>query len=312
MPHWQLYRKCGTFLPLVGVSNPPQDIRSAQQPVIDASQYGNAVLVSVDAVLGVRGGAPLSSHGNRVVPSALKKTASGFLTRSDGPVVEEWNPSRVMPSSGGGGTSGAGVGGASSGSQPWQQMRGGDRRAALTRQVSQVFADAVVVMDKEQAGAHRGIPQQLYAQVRSIFGEMLRRNHVVFAVFLADGDAELLITRPQRVLVLACLVFTSMCVTAMLLGRRPDQVEGRIVAGIIAAGCMLPCRLLLPMLFKSANAAPSRAASAVLDKQRRSLDKSLALIGAVKRSGFSSRDVAEGNEFVILMPCGAGSTMCSM
>ncbi len=107
----------------------------------------------------------------------------------------------------------------------------------------------------------RGIPQQLYTQVRSIFAEMLRRHHVVFAVFKADGDAALLVTRPQRVLVLACLLMTSMCVTAMLLGRRPDKVQGRVVAGMISAACMLPCRLLLPMLFKSANAAPYVPAS---------------------------------------------------
>ena len=43
-------------------------------------------------------------------------------------------------------------------------------------------------------------------QVKVIFLEMLRHHHVVFAIFKADGDAAVLITRPQRVIVLACLV----------------------------------------------------------------------------------------------------------
>jgi hypothetical protein len=54
--------------------------------------------------------------------------------------------------------------------------------------------------------------------------------------------------------VLACMVFTSMGVTAMMLGRRPSDPVSRILAGLVAAGCMLPCRILLPRLYKSANA----------------------------------------------------------
>lgn len=54
--------------------------------------------------------------------------------------------------------------------------------------------------------------------------------------------------------VLACMVFTSMGVTAMMLGRRPSDPVSRILAGLVAAGCMLPCRIVLPRLYKSANA----------------------------------------------------------
>jgi hypothetical protein len=56
--------------------------------------------------------------------------------------------------------------------------------------------------------------------------------------------------------VLACLIFTSMCVTALLLGRRSGSPLDRALAGIVAAGCMLPCRMLLPRLYRSANAPP--------------------------------------------------------
>jgi hypothetical protein len=54
--------------------------------------------------------------------------------------------------------------------------------------------------------------------------------------------------------VLTCLVFTSMCVSALLLGRRSNDAMGRVVTGIVAATCMLPCRVLLPWLYKAANA----------------------------------------------------------
>jgi hypothetical protein len=54
--------------------------------------------------------------------------------------------------------------------------------------------------------------------------------------------------------VLACLAFTSLCVTALLLGRRSNETVGRIMAGVVAAACMLPCRMLLPSLYKAANA----------------------------------------------------------
>jgi hypothetical protein len=48
-----------------------------------------------------------------------------------------------------------------------------------------------------------------------------------------------------------------MCVTALLLGRRQsDDVVDRVFAGMVAALCSFPCRVLLPKLFKSANAPP--------------------------------------------------------
>ena len=130
------------------------------------------------------------------------------------------------------------------------------RRATMVRQSTSVFASAVVAMDRQKLSGHTGIPRQLFRQVYVVFVEMIRRHHVFFAVFQARGDAALLLTRPQRVVVLACLLFTSMCVTAMLLGRRPAQVEARIVAGLVSAACMVPCRVLLPKLYRSANAPP--------------------------------------------------------
>ena len=93
-----------------------------------------------------------------------------------------------------------------------------------------------------------------------MFWNMIRGHHVVFSIFFANEDAQVALTLTQRVKVLACLVFTSLCVTAMLLGHRSSDVVSRVIAGVVAAGCMLPCRMLLPRLYKSANAPlPDRA-----------------------------------------------------
>ncbi len=62
--------------------------------------------------------------------------------------------------------------------------------------------------------------------------------------------------------VLACLIFTSLGVTALLLGRRSGSAIDRAFAGMVAAGCMLPCRMLLPRLYKAANAPPKDKVSA--------------------------------------------------
>jgi hypothetical protein len=44
-----------------------------------------------------------------------------------------------------------------------------------------------------------------------------------------------------------------MCATALLLGQRPRETQGRVLAGLVAAACMVPCRVLLPKLYRSAN-----------------------------------------------------------
>ena len=124
------------------------------------------------------------------------------------------------------------------------------------RQSTAVLESAVLAMDLQLVNEHSGIPRQLFRQVSTIFTEMLRRHHVVFAVFWASDDSALLMTRPQRAVVLACLVFTSMCVTAMLLGRHPDQMAARVIAGLVSAACMVPCRVLLPKLYRLVNVPP--------------------------------------------------------
>ena len=93
-------------------------------------------------------------------------------------------------------------------------------------------------------------------QIRILFVETMRRQHVLLGIFFARSEDALMLTRTQRVSVLACLIFTSMCVTALLLGHRSDMVQTRIFAALVSAACMMPCRVLLPRLFRVVNAPP--------------------------------------------------------
>ena len=83
----------------------------------------------------------------------------------------------------------------------------------------------LLLLDMDAVEVHRGVPRQLVSQLKAVFVEMIRRHHVMFSIFMAHDDAHLSLTLAQRVTILACLVLTSMCVTAMLLGRRPDQTQ---------------------------------------------------------------------------------------
>ncbi len=76
-------------------------------------------------------------------------------------------------------------------------------------------------------------------QIREVFLETLRRHHVLLSIFMAHPDAQLTLSLPQRVVVLACLVSTSLCVSALLLGRDSFDSHGRILASVIAAACMV-------------------------------------------------------------------------
>ena len=155
--------------------------------------------------------------------------------------------------------------------------------------------------------SQRGLPRQLFTQIAGIFLEMVRRHHVVFAVFQGGGDAALIITRPQRVLVLACLVFTSMCVTAMLLGRRPDQVEGRVIAGFVSAACMLPCRTLLPKLYRSVNNMPTSVAGYIVSQLRRSRRATISESSTNVKAGAAEGTVSSRNRRFSVAPLPAAT-----
>ena len=105
-------------------------------------------------------------------------------------------------------------------------------------------------------------------------------------------------TRVQRVAVLCAVFLTSLAVVALLFGRRSSQLQGRLVAALLAACAMFPCRALLPMAFRAANTLPAlplwprpsmaAVASMVLAKLRRAnrerSDKHELLSGAARVS----------------------------
>ncbi len=59
----------------------------------------------------------------------------------------------------------------------------------------------VLVVDAQTAQRNRGMVWQLFVQVRGVFVETLRRQHILFSIFMAKGDAQVLLTLPQRVMV---------------------------------------------------------------------------------------------------------------
>jgi hypothetical protein len=59
----------------------------------------------------------------------------------------------------------------------------------------------VLVLGKQAVEGSRGVPWQLFHQVRGVFLEMLRRNHVVFSIFMAQGKHQGELTLTQRVTV---------------------------------------------------------------------------------------------------------------
>jgi hypothetical protein len=123
--------------------------------------------------------------------------------------------------------------------------------------LAESFAGVDAASSKSGARSVSGMPGQIFRQVRCIFVDMVRRNHVLFSVFSAPQDALLQLGVPERVMVLAAILFTSMCVSAMVCGRRPDAVQSRVITGMLAAVCMVPCRLLLPLLYRSATQLPA-------------------------------------------------------
>ncbi len=83
----------------------------------------------------------------------------------------------------------------------------------------------ILVVNCADAAMHKGVPWQLYQQVKGVFLQLMSQQHLVFSIFAARGESLAMLTLAQRVLVLICLVATSMWVCAMLLGRRPDGAQ---------------------------------------------------------------------------------------
>jgi hypothetical protein len=67
-------------------------------------------------------------------------------------------------------------------------------------------ATPVLVLTRSDTDRSCGVPWQMYVQVRCVFMELVRRHHVVFSIFLAQPEAQVIMTLPQRVLVRCCRV----------------------------------------------------------------------------------------------------------
>lgn len=86
---------------------------------------------------------------------------------------------------------------------------------------------------------------------------VIRKEHFLFSIFQAPPDELIKFTRVQRVVCLAAVFVTSLAVVAFLYGQEPINIEDRVATTILAAVFMIPCRVLLPFVFRQANTLPA-------------------------------------------------------
>jgi hypothetical protein len=100
--------------------------------------------------------------------------------------------------------------------------------------------------------------------------ERLRRLHSWGSTFASTMDEQLLMTRPQRIAVLAASALVSMAVGAFFFGKEPATMGTRLLVSFIASVSMLPTDRLFPILFERANAFRSRTVELSM-RRRKSL-----------------------------------------
>jgi len=83
--------------------------------------------------------------------------------------------------------------------------------------------------------------------------DALRRGHMWGSVFFTPREDLLVVTRPQRLLILTATCLTSMAVNAAFFGSNADRVSARFVAAAISAASMIPVKRLSPLLFAYIN-----------------------------------------------------------
>lgn len=106
--------------------------------------------------------------------------------------------------------------------------------------------------------------------------DSLRRNHTWGSVFATPREDLLVVTRPQRVLILTSSCLASMAVNALFFGSSADRISARFLGALISAVCMVPIERLTPHLFAFVNTFRSDTLDisyAVRQKRRDELEK---------------------------------------
>jgi len=106
--------------------------------------------------------------------------------------------------------------------------------------------------------------------------DSLRRNHTWGSVFATPREDLLVVTRPQRVLILTSSCLASMAVNALFFGSEADRISARFLGALISAACMVPIERITPHLFGFVNTFRSDTLDisyAVRQKRRDELEK---------------------------------------
>lgn len=81
----------------------------------------------------------------------------------------------------------------------------------------------------------------------------MRRHHMWGSIFFVPQDEMLVVTRPQRVLILTATCIAAMSVNAVFFGSSPARVSATVITSLLAAVVMMPIERLGPMLFALVN-----------------------------------------------------------
>lgn len=114
----------------------------------------------------------------------------------------------------------------------------------------------MLVWDEGLSDGASSMPRALSRYLLSHTLQLIRKEHYLFSIFQAPPDELIQFTRVQRVVSLAAVFVTSLAVVAFLFGQAPIDVEDRVLTTILAGVLMSPCRVLLPIVFRSANTLP--------------------------------------------------------
>ena len=113
--------------------------------------------------------------------------------------------------------------------------------------------------DKEEARQEwidlrqRGTLWLVVAYLTQQWLDALRRDHMWGSIFFTPQEDLLVVTRPQRLLILVATCLTSMAINAVFFGSEAERISAHFVSAAISAASMIPVERLSPRLFAFIN-----------------------------------------------------------
>lgn len=123
----------------------------------------------------------------------------------------------------------------------------------LRKQLEQLRDDRLLALKELRELQHMGTFWLVLHHVWVRWVDALRRDHAWFSVWFTPHADLLVVTRPQRVLVLTATCLASMAINALFFGGQAERISARLLGLFISAACMLPVERLFPLLFSLVN-----------------------------------------------------------